>query len=89
MTRWDIGLDASGSDIPSMTLDIPVPMSAHMINVWGIGPGVDGISHGSVGEPEFVRHGLCASHSDRLPLIAPPPAKAASVDTACCGSPVT
>ena len=28
MTRWDIDLDASGSDIPSMTLGIPVPMSA-------------------------------------------------------------
>jgi hypothetical protein len=28
MTRWDIDVDASGSDIPSMTLDIPVPMSA-------------------------------------------------------------
>ncbi len=30
MTRWDIDLDASGSDIPSMTLDIPVPMSAYV-----------------------------------------------------------
>jgi hypothetical protein len=28
MTRWDIDLDASGSDITSMTLGIPVPMSA-------------------------------------------------------------
>ena len=70
-------------------LRLIIAKSAHMINVWSIVPGVDGISHGSVGEPEFVRHGLRFEHSDRLPLTAPPPAKAASVNTACCGSPVT
>ena len=56
-----------------------------MINVWSIGPDVDDIPDGSVGEPEFVRYGLCTSHSDRPPLIAPPPAKAASVNTASPG----
>ncbi len=73
----------------AVALVVPAPSSTHMINVWSIGPGVDDIPDGSVGEPEFVRYGLCVSHSDRLPLIAPPPAKAASVDTACCGSPVS
>jgi hypothetical protein len=69
--------------------DGPTPQfSAHMINVRGIAPGVDDISHGSAGEPECLRYGLCYLQSDRLTMIAPPPTKAASVYLACCGSPV-
>ena len=38
------------------------------------------------GRARLLRYGLCL-HSDRPPKTASPPAKAASVNSACCGSP--